>query len=563
MSQQTSPYDVIVVGSGASGGWAAKRLAEAGVTVALLEAGRAHAKGESYEHMRAHELPYANLSRELLRRTRPRQTDCYACTEHNAHWFVNDHDEPYTTAAGRPFSWQGRLRIVGGRTNVWGRQSYRFSQQDLKGYSFDGAGANWPLDYEDLAPYYDIVERYVGISGQAENAAELPDSRFLPPMAMTCAEKQLRQAARTSFGRIITIGRAAVLTTALNGRAACHYCGPCERGCITRSYFNSAFTTVADAVATGKCTLITNARVHQVMMDADHRRAAGVRYVDRVTRQTREVRARVVVLCAQALESVRILLNSKTSQQPEGLANSSGTLGRYLMDHLWVAGGARGDCPDLKETPTLGAPRRPNGIYVIRFRNTMKGPRDKRFLRGYGFQGGGSTNFSFAAAGFGAAYKQALRAGVVSLNLSGFGECLPQRSNLIEIDPEAVDVFGIPALRISLAWGENERAMIPDMAETAAEMLDAAGATNIQPFMVRDRVPGYGIHEMGGARMGADRRESVLNQFQQAHDVPNLFVMDASSFPSGGCQNPTLTIMALAVRSTDFLLNEMKRGAMG
>jgi choline dehydrogenase-like flavoprotein len=298
-------------------------------------------------------------------------------------------------------------------------------------------------------------------------------------------------------------------------------------------------------------------------MDADHRRAAGVRYVDRVTRQTREVRARAVVLCAQALESVRILLNSKTPQQPEGLANSSGTLGRYLMDHLWVAGGARGDFPDLKETPTLGAPRRPNGIYVIRFRNTMNGPRDKRFLRGYGFQGGGSTNFSFAAAGFGAAYKQALRAGIVSLNLSGFGECLPQRSNFIEIDPEAVDVFGIPALRIGMAWGENERAMIPDMAETAAELLDAAGAKNIQPFMVRDRVPGYGIHEMGGARMGADRRESVLNQFQQSHDVPNLFVMDASSFPSGGCQNPTLTIMALAVRSTDFLLNEMKRGAMG
>jgi choline dehydrogenase-like flavoprotein len=563
MSQQTSPYDVIVVGSGASGGWAAKRLAEAGVNVALLEAGRAHAKGESYEHMRPHELPYANLSRELLRRTRPRQTDCYACTEHNAHWFVNDHDEPYTTAAGRPFSWQGRLRMVGGRTNVWGRQSYRFSQQDLKGYSFDGAGADWPLAYEDLAPYYDIVERYVGISGQAENAAELPDSRFLPPMAMTCAEKQLREAARASFGRTITIGRAAVLTTALNGRAACHYCGPCERGCVTRSYFNSAFTTVADAVATGKCTLITNAMVHQVMMDADHRRAAGVRYVDRVTRQTREVRARAVVLCAQALESVRILLNSKTPQQPEGLANSSGTLGRYLMDHLWVAGGARGDFPDLKETPTLGAPRRPNGIYVIRFRNTMNGPRDKRFLRGYGFQGGGSTNFSFAAAGFGAAYKQALRAGIVSLNLSGFGECLPQRSNFIEIDPEAVDVFGIPALRIGMAWGENERAMIPDMAETAAELLDAAGAKNIQPFMVRDRVPGYGIHEMGGARMGADRRESVLNQFQQSHDVPNLFVMDASSFPSGGCQNPTLTIMALAVRSTDFLLNEMKRGAMG
>jgi choline dehydrogenase-like flavoprotein len=381
-------------------------------------------------------------------------------------------------------------------------------------------------------------------------------------MAMTCAEKTLREAARASYGRRITIGRAAILTTPQNGRSACHYCGPCERGCVTRSYFNSAFTTVADAVATGKCTLITNAMVHQVIMDADHRRATGVRYVDRVTRQTREIRGRAVVLCAQALESVRILLNSKTKQQAGGLANSSGTLGRYLMDHLWVAGGARGDFPDLKDTATLGGPRRPNGIYVIRFRNTAKGPRDKRFLRGFGFQGGGSTSFRTAAPGFGEAYKQALRDGQVSLNLSGFGECLPQRTNFIEIDPEAVDVFGIPALRISMAWGENERAMIPDMAETAAEMLDAAGAKNIQPFMVRDRVPGYGIHEMGGARMGADPKESVLNQFQQSHDVANLFVMDASSFPSGGCQNPTLTIMAMAARSTDYLLNEMKRGVI-
>jgi choline dehydrogenase-like flavoprotein len=563
MAKQQPPYDVIVVGSGASGGWAAKRLAEAGVNVALIEAGRAHNKDESYEHMRPHELPYANLSRELLRKARPRQTDCYACTEHNAHWFVNDLDEPYTTPSGRPFSWQGRTRMVGGRTNVWGRQSYRLSQQDLKGRSFDGAGADWPLNYDDLVPYYDIVERYVGISGMAENIVELPDSRFLPPMAMTCAEKQLREAAKSSFGRTITIGRAAVLTTALNGRSACHYCGPCERGCVTRSYFNSAFTTVADAVATGKCTLLTNAMVHQVTMDADHRRATGVRYVDRVSRKTHEVRGRVVVLCAQALESVRILLNSKTRQQPEGLANSSGTLGRYLMDHLWVAGGARGDFPDLKDVPSLGAARRPNGIYVIRFRNTAKGPRDKRFMRGYGFQGGGSTGFGFGAAGFGDAYKQALRDGVVSLNLSGFGECLPQRTNFIEIDPEAVDVFGIPAIRISMAWGDNERAMIPDMAETAAEMLDAAGARNIQPFMVRDRVPGYGIHEMGGARMGANRKESVLNQFQQTHDVPNLFVMDASSFPSGGCQNPTLTIMAMAVRSTDYVMNELKRGAIG
>jgi choline dehydrogenase-like flavoprotein len=553
-------YDVLVVGSGASGGWAAKRLAEAGVRVAILEAGRAQATDEFVEHKRPFDLPYANLSRELLRKTRPRQTDCYACTEYNAHWFVNDLDEPYTTPAGKPFSWQGRLRLVGGRTNVWGRQSYRLSEQDLKGRSFDGAGEDWPISYRELAPYYDIVERYIGVSGQVEGVPELPDGQFLPAMPMTCAETRLRTRVKQAFGRTMTIGRSANLTTPLNGRAACHYCGPCERGCATRSYFNSAFTTVTDALATGNCTLVTGAMVYQVMMDRDHRRATGVRYVDRATRETKEMRARVVVLCAQALESVRILLNSATRDEPEGLANSSGVLGRYLMDHLWVAGGASGEFPDLPETPTLDRPRRPNGIYVIRFRNTMKGDRSKRFLRGFGFQGGGSTDFSWNAPGFGDAWKAALRDPIVSVRLSGFGECLPYRTNFVELDPETTDVFGIPVLRIHMSWGENEKAMIPDMAESAAEMLDAAGATNIRPFMVPDRVPGYGIHEMGGARMGADAKESVLNGFQQTHDVPNLFVMDASGFPSGGCQNPTLTIMALAVRSTDYLLEAMRRG---
>jgi choline dehydrogenase-like flavoprotein len=558
--QSDPSYDVLIVGSGASGGWAAKRLAEAGVQVAILEAGRAHAQNESYEHKRPFDLPYANLSRELLRKTRPRQTDCYACTEYNAHWFVNDLEEPYTTPAGKPFSWQGRLRLVGGRTNVWGRQSYRLSEQDLKGRSFDGAGEDWPISYQDLAPYYDVVEKYIGVSGQSEGVPELPDGQFLPPMAMTCAETRVRHKVKEAFGRTMTIGRTAILTTKLNGRAACHYCGPCERGCATKSYFNSAFTTVTDALSTGKCTLVTGAMVYQVMMDRDHRRATGVRYVDRATRETKEIRARVVMLCAQALESVRILLNSATREQPEGLANSSGVLGKYLMDHMWVAGGASGEFPDLPETPTLDSPRRPNGIYLIRFRNTMKGPKSPRFLRGFGFQGGGSTDFNWNAPGFGDAFKAALRDPVVSVRLSGFGECLPYATNFVELDPETTDVFGIPVLRIHMSWGENEKAMIPDMAESAAEMLDAAGARNIRPFMVPDRVPGYGIHEMGGARMGVDAKASVLDQFQQTHDVRNLFVLDASGFPSGGCQNPTLTIMALAVRSTDHLMEEMKRG---
>jgi choline dehydrogenase-like flavoprotein len=313
-------------------------------------------------------------------------------------------------------------------------------------------------------------------------------------------------------------------------------------------------------VATGHCTLVTNAMVYKVVMDRDHRRATGVLYVDRVTRQTRELRGRVVVLCAQALESVRVLLNSGTTQQPNGLANSSGVLGHYLMDHLWVAGGARGEFPEFAERPTLSRPQRPNGLYVIRFRNTPRGPRSQRFLRGYGFQGGGNTDFNWTAPGFGAPWKQALLDPVVTVRLVGFGECLPYYENRVEIDKDTVDVYGIPALGIHMSWGENERAMVPDMAESAAEMMEAAGARNIQPFVVPDRVPGYGIHEIGVARMGDDPRTSVLNQFQQAHDVANLFVMDGAGFPSGGCQNPTLTIMALAVRSTDYVLGEMKRG---
>jgi choline dehydrogenase-like flavoprotein len=557
-------FDVIVVGSGASGGWAAKRLAEAGVKVGLLDSGRVLPMSEYSEHTPAFKLPHRNLGREAIRRTRPVQTQLGSCNEWNYTWFKNDLEEPYTTEKGKPFSWQGRMQVVGGRTNVWGRQSYRMSDLDFKAASHDGFGEDWPLGYDDLAPYYDIVEEYVGITGVPEGVYELPDGKFHPPMGMRCVERHVRAKVKQKLGWTVTLGRSANITKPINGRQPCHYCGPCDRGCVTKSYFNSAFTTVADALATGNCTLVSNAMVYKVLMDPGRHRARGVLYIDRETRQPKEVYARAVVLSAQALESVRILLNSKSEQDPAGLANSSGVLGHYLMDHLWVAGGAGGEFPELAkyEKLTASAPNRPDGTYVIRFRNPKDGPPDKRFLRGFGFQGGGYSSFNWKAPGFGEAYKKALLDPVIGFHFAGFGECLPYFSNYVEIDKSVNDVYGIPVLKIHMAWGENEKKMIPDMMDTAAEMMEAAGARNIQPYMYLDRVPGYGIHELGVARMGRNPKTSVLNQFQQAHDVTNLYLMDGAGFTSGACQNPTLTIMALTVRSTDHLLQEMKQGSV-
>ena len=557
-------FDVIVVGSGASGGWAAKRLAEAGVQVALVDCGRPHGDETFSEHTSSFSLKYRDRAPETIKRTRPVQKDCYACMEYNYDWFANDLQEPYTTPTDKPFSWQGRLRVIGGRTNVWGRQSYRLSDLDFKAKSHDGYGDDWPLEYKDLAPYYDIVEDYVGISGQAEGVDELPDGRFQPPMAMSCAEVQLRTRVKAKFGRTVTIGRTANLTKPINGRQACHYCGPCERGCQTHSYFNSAFTTVADALKTGKCTLVPNAMVYKVLTDPQSGKATGVLYIDRVTREPKEVRARAVVLCAQALESTRILFNSANKDHEAGLANSSGALGHYLMDHHSSAG-AFGILTSLTKPVKTGPPDRPNGIYVIRFRNTKTSEQQKDFIRGYGFQGGGGGGYpNFWAPGFGAAWKKTVLGPSPSyIQLGGFGETLARFENHAKIDPDGkVDAWGIPVLHVSMTFGDNERAMMKDIAATAAEMIEAAGATNVQSNMDANAVPGWGIHEVGTARMGSDTKTSVLNAFCATHDVKNLYVMDGSCFVSIACQNPTLTIMALAVRATDHLLEEMRTGSI-
>ena len=431
--------------------------------------------------------------------------------EYNYDWFANDLDEPYTTAADKPFGWLGRMRVVGGRTNVWGRQSYRLSDLDLKARSHDGYGDDWPLSYKDLEPYYDVVEDYVGISGQAEGVPELPDGRFHPAMPMTCGEMQMRTRVKQKLGRTVTIGRTANITRPINGRQACHYCGPCERGCVTHSYFNSAFTTVADALNSGNCTLIPNAMVYKVLVDAATGKATGVLYIDRNTREPVEVSARAVVLCAQSLESTRILLNSATRQHPAGLANSSGVLGHYLMDHH-ASAGASGALPPPVSTPqSVGGAQRPNGVYVIRFRNTLNGPQQKDFIRGYGFQGGGGTRMNWGAPGFGEAYKAAIRQPVGYLNLGGFGEALARFENRVELDPAGtVDAFGIPVLRVEMTWSDNELAMMKDMAATAAEMLEAAGASDIVPS-VQDGGTRLG-HPRSRARAHGSRPEDIRPQ---------------------------------------------------
>src|SRR6266581_5929201 len=562
MDEKTSnQFDVVVVGSGASGGWACKRLTEAGIKVALVDAGRPHTDKDYREHISPFALKYRDRAPEVVRKTRPIQS-LAGCDEYNYDWFCNDLEEPYTTPKEKPFSWVGRLRLTGGRTNVWGRVSLRLSDLDFKAASNDGYGEDWPLSYKDVEPYYDLVERYVGISGSEESLEHLPDSFFQPPVPLTCQETLFRERVREKLGRVVMPARSANLTQPLNGRGPCHYCGPCERGCMTHSYFNSAFTTVADALASGNCTLISNAMVYKILMDSAHNRANGVLYIDRNTRQPQELLSRAVILCAQAQESVRILLNSATREYPNGLANSSGVLGHYLTAHV-RSGGGSGEFPSFGAKPSVegGGPQKPLGIYIARFRNLPNTPPYKKFLRGFGYEGGSSIGFNWGAPGFGEAYKKAALEPRASLEITGFGEVLPRWDNFVELDPDVKDVYGIPVLKIHMSDGENERAMIQDMGDSAGEMLEAAGAKNIRTY-AHPSAPRWALHEAGIARMGADPKKSVLNQFQQTHDVKNLFVMDASGFTSNPCQNPTLTIMALCVRSCDYLMSELKRNAV-
>jgi len=560
---EPNTFDAIVVGSGITGGWAAKELTEKGLKTLVLEAGRNIVPEEDYiEHVPQWEMKFRGMGdRRNLAENQPIQSTCYACDEWSSKFFISDKDHPYTTDPGKPFRWI-RGRQVGGRSIMWGRQSYRWSDLDFEANLRDGIAVDWPIRYADIAPWYDYVEEFAGISGEALGLAQLPDSKFLPPMELNCTERIVRSELAKHFGgeRVLTIGRAAILTQDHRGRSACHYCGPCERGCITRSYFSSLNATLPAAEKTGRMTLRPFSVVHSVIVDQKTRRAAGVRVIDSQTKASVEFRAKVVFLCASALESVRILFNSATPDFSNGLANSSGELGHNLMDHV-TAGGATALIPGNEDRLELG--RRPNGTYTPRFRNVKSKHSD--FLRGYGFQGGAHRdgwNRGITQPGFGADFKKSLsKPGPWRFSFGGFGECLPNHNNYVELDKAKVDAWGIPTLKIHCGWSENELALRKDMAISAAEMLAAVGGREIEPFE-RNDPPGFAIHEMGTARMGRDPKTSILNSFNQAHDVKNLFITDGSAMVSSSCVNPSLTYMALTARACDYAVRQMKKGEL-
>ncbi|MCA0132499.1 GMC oxidoreductase [Winogradskyella alexanderae] len=557
-------YDAIVVGTGISGGWAAKELCEKGLKTLVLERGRMVKHREDYPtaNLDPWDLPNADRpTQEDIKRQEKQHRTGYTTRQAHKHFFVDDIDHPYNE--DKRFDWM-RGYHVGGRSLMWGRQSYRLSDIDFTANLRDGYGVDWPIRYKDLEPWYDYVEEYIGVSGENLGLKQLPDGKFLKPMELNCVETHLKESIANNFDdRVLTIGRTAHITEGTKpgaGRMNCQYRNRCMRGCPFGAYFSSNSSTLPAAEATGNMTLRPFSIVHEVIYDDQTKKATGVKVIDAETNETLEFKAKVIFLCASAIASTYILMNSKSNRFPNGLGNDSGELGHNLMDHHFKAG-ATGKFDGFKDKYYSG--RRPNGVYIPRFRNLGGTTDSKEFIRGYGYQGGASRedwSDSVRELSYGKALKEAiLKPGGWTMGLTGFGETLPYHENRMYLDYDKKDKWGLPTVTFDAEFKENELKMREDMIAQAMSMLEKAGFKDIEP-MDSIGAPGLGIHEMGTARMGRDPKTSVLNKFNQVHSVKNVYVTDGAAMTSAGCQNPSLTYMALTARAAEHAVNELKKG---
>ena len=576
-------YDAVVVGSGAAGGMAAHVLTSHGLKVLLLEAGKyqdtskiLHSMQWPYDHPRRGRMPpqyHALTKNEYTIRQPPYAANSkfpkvesyvqgWGFSDYSKTLVVNEKDHPYT---GTRYAWV-RSRVVGGKTNIWGRLALRLSDYDFKAASHDGYGMDWPISYADLAPYYDRVDRYLGVSGFPEHLPQMPDGQFMRPLKLNYSELHLRETLK-GMDRVLTPYRAGVATDTLKHnkyRSHCYGRGACNRhvgGCDIHAAFDSPTGLIRPAMDTGNLTLRPNSTVYEVTVDKNTGKATGVAFLDSESKKSYQAKAKVVILAASTLESARLMLLSKSSTYPNGIGNSSGHVGHNFCEHI-MGPSVAGIMPELIGKPRTLDDGRPGGFYIPRFRNINS--RQPSFIRGYGFEGGGGCGMipgtAYTSPGFGEEYKKHVRdyAGA-TIEMGAFGEVLPRYENYVEIDPDTKDAWGIPVLRFHYRFGENEMNMAKDMWTTAREMFEAAKFEIVS--VTKEPLPeGWSIHELGTSRMGNDPKTSVLNQFQQSHDVPNLLVVDGSSHVTASAQNPTWTIMALCWRSCDHLADEMQKG---
>lgn len=557
-SRKSNTFDVIVIGSGMTGGWAAKEFSEAGFDTLVLERGRDVKHIEDYPtaHTEQWEFPYRNTLNPKLVRENPVVSRCYAFREATQHFFVKDKEHPYVQK--KPFDWI-RGYQVGGKSLLWARQVQRWAAFDFEANAKDGHGIDWPVRYEDLAPWYSYVEKYAGISGNKDGLPQVPDGEFLPPMDMNCVEEHLiKEIDRVYPKRKVIMSRTANLSRPHNGRV-CMYRSRCERGCPYGGYFSANSTTIPDAIASGNMTLRPYSVVHSIIYDEEKGRATGVRVIDANSKETQEFYANVIFLNASTLNTNLILLNSKSNRFPNGLGNDSGLLGHYMTFHNYRIR-ISGILDGFRDKYYYG--HRPAGLYVPRFRNFGTDIQNE-FLRGYAFSFGTSRsigNMDAQKAAFGEDFKkQITELGPWKVGMTGMGEVLPRFENKVSLSKTKQDEWDIPLIEADIDYAENEEKMCKDIKTTGAEMLEAAGAKNIE-VNDSEQAPGLDIHEMGGVQMGRDPKTSLLNKWNQLHHCKNVFVTDGAAMASSACQNPSITFMAFTVRAADYAIKEMKKG---